>query len=268
MPIKTLDVPVAGLGYGAHVLPLVFDVVATANGLGARKEAQQAADLAGLETKEMLRTTRRTVELLCSNKKHSLGLHPALYFYNGKGQFHAAALTNALEWFKELEDQGKVSDFLRVRSEFEALLLKHPTIAMPAANKLGAGRRSRPRAKEIFSLALKLLQAGKSSDEAWAEIVAQEKYAYLATDDHEEKQAAQSGVPGGDFHRDQKSGMFFAQALPTAQKCELCRGLLHVNGMVADHIQEKSRGGTSATANGRWIHPRCNSEREVNRRSA
>lgn len=266
-PIRTLDVPVAGPGYGAHVLPFVFDVVATANRLSDRKGATDSlseADTEGQATLLMLKKTLRAVELICSNKPWSLGLHPALYFYTSGEGFQPAAFANILEWLNDLEDMGKVRDFMAVRSRFEALLLTHPAIARPAANKLGSGRRSRPRTKELFSRILALLSEGKTKDEVWSAVSTDDRYAYLATDDLEDRQALFSGAPGAKFATGTKSAIFLAQALPGAQTCVLCGGLLHMNGIVADHVVPRSLGGSSASANGRWIHPRCNSDREAN----
>lgn len=266
VPIKTLDVPLAGLGYGAHVLPFVFDLVSTANNLSQRSIlTTDPADEDGLATVDMLRRTKKAVSLILSNQPLSLGLHPSLYFYTAGGTFQASALTHAMEWFLDLEKAGKIPAFLKVRAEFEKLLLEHPSIAKPAANKLGAGRRSRPRTKELFTLVFDALTSGKSSEETWAEIVRLERYAYLVTDDLTEKQIPLLGKDGGRFSKGAKSAAFAAQMLPQAPTCPLCGGFLHINGMVADHTVPRSEGGSSGSANSRWVHPRCNSERPGSR---
>ena len=43
MPVNTLDVPLAGFGYGSHVLPFAFDLVNVANGLGLPDSTRKAA---------------------------------------------------------------------------------------------------------------------------------------------------------------------------------------------------------------------------------
>jgi hypothetical protein len=67
------------------------------------------------------------------------------------------------------------------------MLLDHPVIAKPATNKLGSGRRTRPRAKELFSEILASLTLGKSGELTWREITAKEKFAYLLTEDAGER---------------------------------------------------------------------------------
>ena len=268
-PIRTLEIPMAGLGYGAHVLPFVFEVVNTANRLQDRRNTDVAEpDTVGQATHLMLKKTRRAIELLCSNKPPSLGLHPALYFYTSGGEFHPAALNNAMEWFMDLEDTGKIRSFLKVRREFEGLLLSHPSMAKPATNMLGSGRRTRPRTKDLFSEILASLLSGKTGEATWGEITAKDKFAYLLSDDAGERLEATLGVPGAPFTRGAKSAAYFAQTLPTAQKCALCGGLIHMNGIVDDHAEPRSAGGSSASENGRWVHPRCNSEREYSEREA
>ena len=93
-PIKTLDVPLAGLGYGASVIRLAFDLVALTNRLpvpdSTRRKAPGAPmpdDVQGSDTLSYLRRTKRLVQFILSNEAYSLGLHPALYFYNGKRHF-------------------------------------------------------------------------------------------------------------------------------------------------------------------------------------
>ena len=265
LPIRTLDVPLAGAGYGAHVLPFVFDLVTTANSIATRSAgATEPADVEGGATVEMLKRTRKALHLLLSNQPNSLGLHPSLYFYTAGGAFQASALTHAMEWFMDLERDGKTRNFLKIRERFEALLLSHPSVAKPATNKLGSGRRSRPRTKELFSAIMDLLLTGKSADEAWEAITKIDKYKYLVTDDLVDQQLPTLGKEGGRFSKGAKSAAFAAQMLPQAPKCPLCGGFLHTNGMVADHEIPKSEGGSAGSANGRWVHPRCNSEREAN----
>jgi len=257
LPIKTLDVPLAGLGYGAHVLPFVFDLVSTANGLSQRAApVNDPADDEGLATVDMLKRTRKAISLLLSQQPLSLGLHPSLYFYTAGGAFQASALTHAMEWFMDLEKAGKTSTFLKVRAQFEALLISHPAVAKPAANKLGAGRRSRPRTKELFTAILESLADGNSSEEAWTKITQVDRFAYLVTDDLVDKQIPLLGKEGGRFSKGTRSAAFAAQMLPQAHKCPLCGGILHINGMVADHTGPRPDGGSAGSADGRMVQPR------------
>jgi len=269
LPIKTLDVPLAGFGYGASVLPFAFDLVSLANELSIPDSTNKKRNLKdnlkddpnGKETIQFLRTAKKGAELLLSNDPASLGLHPALYFYTSSGAFQREALFNVLAWTTQLVASNQIIPFLKVRAAFEKLLIDRPVLSKPAVHKLGSGGRSRKRMVQLYDRMLALLEAGNSTDDTWTTIISEAEFKFLATDDLEQKQQVHDGKPHGSFSRASKSAGFLDQALPTAAKCALCGGLLHVNGIVTDHIKDKALGGSSASANAQPVHPRCNSEK-------
>ncbi len=275
VPIKTLDLPLAGFEYGSHVLPFAFDLIATTNrivmpsGTSKGKWAKEFPDdKSGAATVEFLKKTKKMVELVLSKERHSLGLHPALYFYSPDGSFQATTLFNMTHWLMELYEQKKLNNFVKVRARFEAIIMAHPAFVHPPKNALGSGKRTRARMVELFSQTLSHLEGGMTADEAWASLIAEEKFGYLVAAEAQAKQDAAEGVPGRAFDRAAKSGSYLAQAVSTAIKCPLCQGLMHTNGMVSDHTEERSKGGSSARDNARQVHPICNSNREMNERQA
>jgi Protein of unknown function DUF262/HNH endonuclease len=270
VPLKTLDLPLAGFGYGADVLPFSFDFVSAANELSVAdsttKKREVKDDLPddpnGAEAVNYLKETKKGAELLLSARSPSLGLHPALYFYTSGGAFQPAALFNVYAWIKQLEQSGKIVDFLRVRGKFEQMILDHPVLGKPATHRLGSGGRTRRRMVTLYDGLLDRLLDGDDPSEVWAEMTGRSDFAFLLTDEQEQQQRKSEGAAGKGFSRAAKSGAFLEEALPSAPRCGLCGGLLHVNGIVSDHIVEKEQGGSSAGANARPIHPRCNSERK------
>jgi Protein of unknown function DUF262/HNH endonuclease len=271
-PIKTTDVPLAGLGYGADVIRFAFDMVALANELpvpdSTRRKATEDAlsdDESGLETIKYLQKVKRTAQLILSNQKFSLGLHPALYFYTAGGAFQPASLHNAIALFLALEKRDKLLQFLRVRGKLEDLILEHPVVVKPAAHKLGSGARTRAKMVLLFERAIAILSQNPDLDKAWRKLVSE--FPHLADDDKDEKDESNKGTAGASFSRGAKSAAFLS-GLSTVARCNLCGGLLHRNGMVADHKEEKSKGGTSASRNARMVHPACNSNRvKINARN-
>ncbi|HEX3944000.1 MAG TPA: DUF262 domain-containing protein [Rhizomicrobium sp.] len=111
-PINTLDLPMAGLGYGAHVLPFVFDLVVLVNEAHIPDSSQKkptggkkakgetvSEDSDGGQTVQYLMNVRSMLYRLCSKNASSLGLHPALYFYSQSGAFqrsHCCILSRCL----------------------------------------------------------------------------------------------------------------------------------------------------------------------------
>jgi hypothetical protein len=269
-PITTLDVPLAGFGYGSHVLPFAFDLVTRTNKLAVQDSTRRnspteelADDADGMKTVKYLQRIKHILQLICSNDARSLGLHPALYFYTPDGIFQAAALLNAADWFVDLESRGKLNDFLKARSKFETLILDHPVVVKPPAHALGSGVRTRARVISLYGRIFELLSGGKSASAVWKTIIEEPDFLFLKPDEREQQQALLSGAPGKRFGARAKSAGYFAQALPNALKCDLCGGILHINGMTADHKEEKSQGGSSASINARYVHPICNSNRKA-----
>jgi hypothetical protein len=207
-----------------------------------------------------LQRVKKAIQLILSNDASSLGLHPALYFYTAGGSFQPAALHNAMAWFLGLDKRGKLLQFLKVRKAFEDMIIAHPVIVKPAAHKLGSGARTRGRMLELFDRLLEILSKRAASPErVWKKLA--DEFPHLVADEKDEREASRGGKPGEKFGRGAKSAASL-RSLPGLERCALCGGLLHRNGKVVDHATERSKGGSSAARNARWVHPICNSNRE------
>ena len=260
-PIKSLDIPLAGAGYGPDALRLSFDLVALANGLSVPDSSRSKGasdelpiDDEGKLTNRYLNETRKLVRLLLSNHASSFGLHPALYFYSSRGVFQSSALLNVAAWIADLRRRDKLDSFRLARGKFEDLLVAHPELVRPETHKLGSGTRTRSKMVEVLNEALK--QTGKDVDAAWTAL--KEKYPDRLADDNP---ATTGTLPGARFHRQTKSAVLLAD-LPHTARCPICNGFLHINGKVVDHKVNRSQGGTANISDGRWVHPICNSARD------
>jgi hypothetical protein len=261
-PIKSLDIPLAGVGYGPESLRLAFDLVALANGLNVPdssrskgSEDELPADDEGDLTAKYLNEVRKLVRLLLATHPSSFGLHPALYCYSSKGVFQPAAILNISAWMMNLRKRNQLDRFRKVRGRLEELMLAHPELVRPESHKLGSGSRTRSKMVEVLNEALGQSEKTDDIEVAWAAL--KEKYPDRLVDDHPSENGT---LPGARFHRQTKSAVLLAE-LPHAQKCPICKGFLHINGKVVDHKQRRADGGTANVADGRWVHPVCNSNR-------
>lgn len=259
LPVKTLDVPMAGQGYGPHVLPFLFDLVNLANDVAIPDSSNKRvvadalpADPDGSETTRFLTTLRAILWRLCSTHASSLGLHPALYFYSANGTFQPTALLSFVALFKKY-GTPEYKQFTAVREKFEEFLMSHRSIT-EAVRQLGSGSRSRPRVLAFYTALLDELHKGKSPAEARAILAANEQYAFLFAD-----VVGPDAVRGGAFTRQTKGAVYLRDAMPTALKCPTCGGRVHRNGMQTGHIEHKREGGASEVDNGMIQHPFCNS---------
>lgn len=260
LPVKTLDVPVAGHGYGPQVLPLVFDlvnlvndvVVADSSNKRITKEEAFVIDPDGAKTIDYLTKTREMMWRICSNYPSSLGLHPALYFYSPSGTFQPGALLAFVTLFKEWGTK-EFKALTLARSKFEEFLLSHRGIT-EAVRKLGSGARSRPRILALYRTIFSNIENGKTAQEIHDVLAANSDFAFLVVEP-----PPKTGAPGKTFKREVKGGAFLQGALPTAPKCPTCGGLLHRNGMQTGHREHRRDGGSSNLANAQMQHPFCNS---------
>lgn len=260
LPIKTLDVPMAGPGYGPHVLPFLFDLVNLTNKVAVADSSNKRikgdeglnTDTDGNATINYLSETRRALWRLCSTNPSSLGLHPALYFYSPSGAFQAGALLSFVALFKEWDTQ-EFRNFISVRKEFEDFLLANRGIT-EAVRKLGSGSRSRPRLISLYRRIIDDLLGGKTRQEIAAALASDEEYQFMVA-----APALPIPPPPGKFSRDVKGAAFVRDALPTASRCPTCGGIMHRNGMQAGHREAHRDGGSGTVANAMMQHPFCNS---------
>lgn len=262
LPIRTLDVPVAGQGYGPHVLPFIFDLVNLVNEVAipdsSRKKIKDetlAIDSDGSETVHYLTNVRATLYRICSIHASSLGLHPALYFYTLSGVFQPAALLSIVALFKDF-DTPEFLEFTKIRAAFEELLMDHRGIT-EAIRQLGSGSRSRPRVLSLYRMMIEEFKAGNDAKAVVAKLSAMPDFAFLFA---EEPTGLFDDLPKGKrFSRDTKGAAYLRDALPTAPRCATCQGLLHKNGMQAGHKKHRREGGTGHVSNAMMQHPFCNS---------
>ena len=262
LPIRSLDLPMAGQGYGPHVLPFVFDLVNIGNRVAVAdssnkrvKEEEFPIDTDGAVTISYLTEIRRMLWRFCSNHPSSLGLHPALYFYSRNGTFQPAALLSFVVLMKEWETTDYLA-FTDVRAKFETFLMANRNIT-EAVRKLGTGNRSRPRIIGLYRKIISRLREGKEPSEVADELRATAEYGFLIDDVDETMPFL--ALEGGTFTRETKGAAFIADALPSAPKCPTCGGLMHKNGMQVGHRQHRRSGGSNDVSNAMMQHPFCNS---------
>jgi hypothetical protein len=263
LPIRTLDLPMAGHGYGSHVLPFVFDLVNITNRVQVSdssnkkvKEAEEGflLDPDGDKTIAYLTNVRRILRRLCSNHASSLGLHPGLFFYSRSGSFQPAALLSFITLMRDW-DTTDFLGFTEVRQPFEAFLMANRNVT-EAIRQLGTGNRSRPRIISLFRTILTKLKENKSPEQVADDLREMKEFAFLIEPAEEKLMLA---LEGGSFTRETKGAAFLADALPSAPRCPTCSGLLHRNGMQVGHRNAKREGGSGDVSNAMLQHPFCNS---------
>ncbi|MBY5669188.1 HNH endonuclease [Rhizobium leguminosarum] len=263
LPIKTLDLPVAGRGYSA--LPFVYELVNWANDVPDYTKSKEPppADIDGKQTLAHLRTVRDAVDLITGIKMKSLGLHPVVYFYTRGGDFQPVAFIAACAFVRELAKAGRLPKFTKVRGQFEEFLLRHKEFITLIIKRTGAGRRSLGRIIRYFETLLREFTEGNSEEQVLDVLRNDPEFVFLV---------ASMGIPSvrheGDnptrrFSRSTKSASFFQAATQGGVRCGVCHALVHVNSMQFDHIDDKAVGGSTGMQNSQATHPYCNSAKAI-----
>jgi hypothetical protein len=254
-PLKTLDVPLGGTVSPVDALSLLIEFLTIA-GSRAQKVmpiGDYLDDDTGDGTIKVLLNTREVLRRLTGNGPSSLGLHPAVYFYNEQGKYSrflflgmTALITEKLRnndssWFKI---------FTNVRHKIEQFLINNKsTIGLVLQNMSRSQRISKMR--DLFDFLVSEAAKGEG-----LEI---------------EKAIAHMGLRGRilDVNSTQltphisdetKSMIFIQNAITKALRCPICDGLLDPSKSVSyDHILPVREGGSGHIANTQLVHPYCNS---------
>jgi len=274
-PIKTLELPVAGHGYGANSLPLIYEMVNLANGLPIEDPSQyktgRKKKISGKKREEndesiderklpdesvLLRTLQNTKKLarkMTGMHASSLGLHPAVYFYSASGRHQPTAVLSMCAVVKELSDAGKLNDFCKIRSEFEEYLLQQKELINQVTRKTGSMAKGYKLLKEYFWFVLDRFIDGKKASEIIKDLNENEKFAFLKIEEIPEKSKS------NEFSTGAKQHAFLEEALASAVTCKICGARKHSKSMTADHVLDKSKGGKGSSDNLQYVHPYCNS---------
>lgn len=265
-PIKTMDVPVAGRGYSAYTLPLMFELVNLANGIpivdASKKRKKGDEDVNespddGTKTLQFLKNTRKLVYRISGTHPSSLGLHPLVYFYSLTGRYQPTAFLAGAAFIRDLDERRKFSDFTSVRSQFEDFFVKYKSFNNQIVLKFGSMAKGYGHIRDLYLFVMAYLLEKKSDEEVISLLKNDSRFNYLLSAIPERNNA---GTESANFSKDTKSAAFLREALGNPPvKCSICGGFMHKNSIHIDHDKRKRDGGSNALANAKLAHPYCDS---------
>lgn len=253
-PIKTLDLPLGGTASPVDALKMLVDIFAIVDGQADATKAINALaeDKDGTVTVTALKRCLKVATRLTGNESGSLGLHPAVYFYNEQGKHSRFLFLGVL---RSLSDHIRNNDkhwfkkFTSARGEIERLLVsKKPLVNQGLANV--SNKQRIERVADLLNGLVVAFHEGNSLDGDLIISLLKLK-----------------GQPGTfealdyivDFNPEVKSAIFLKNALKTAIVCPICNGLISAMQSVSyDHIIAKVNGGAGQFENGQLSHPYCN----------
>ncbi len=209
-------------------------------------------DDSGDGTLKVLRNAVQVLNRLTGNGPGSLGLHPAVYFYNEQGKYSRFLFLGMTALVSEKlrnNNSGWFKSFTSVRQKIEQFLINNKsTIGLVLQNMSKAQRV--PKMRDLFDYLV-----GAATKNEPLEVG---------------KAISHLGITGRILEVDgkqtsphisdeTKSMLFIQNSIAKALPCPICGGLLDPQKSVSyDHITPQREGGSGHIDNVQMAHPYCN----------
>lgn len=255
MPLKTLDVPLGGSVSPVDALGLLIEyltISGTTQAYGAKTIDKYDDEGQGDATISILNSALLIVQRMTGNSAGSMGLHPAVYFYNERGKYSRFLFLGMASLIAEKlrnNDNLYFKKFTAARKNLEKFLMSNKSLIGILLQNMGKGNRV-SKMRDLFSFLV-----AESADRL---VLPEEAIAHLGLRGRIfDVNAIQQGPTR--FSDDDKSQIFITKALSNALTCTVCGGMLDPNKSVSyDHLTRVRDGGTGTPSNGDLVHPFCN----------
>lgn len=252
-PIKTLQLPLGGSASTLDALSLLIRLLSITDGTqtSRRPKLEDADnDSDGSLTVATLKNLLGSLNRISGNDGASLGLHPVVYFYSDRGKYLPDLFLGMVYLLKGKllnNDSGFFKKFTTNRAAIEDFLVTNKALLSQILQQIS----SRARIERVADILNYLVISAE--EKSTIEGVAAAAGLKGSIVDLREK------VEGKSFSDTGKSAIMIRQALKSALKCPICRGLLEPSMSVSyDHITRKEDGGSGDDDNGQLCHPYCN----------
>lgn len=265
-PIATVELPIAGHGYGSQTLPLIFDFLNIANDIPVKDSSKEKKKLqlsdrgkpVGDDVLKILRNAKRLAQIFTGKDPSSLGLLPAIYFYSVSGRHQPTAVLAMASLVMQLKGDKRLLKFVSIRARFEEFLLSHKHYVNQITVKHGSMAKGYARLRDLFDFIIRQLLDGKTDAEIEESLAKHTTYHYLLS-----KERVKQTDKIKEFSRKAKQVAFLQDALEMARKCPICGARKDNKSITADHIVDKKHGGLATTDNLNYVHPFCNSSKDA-----
>jgi hypothetical protein len=255
VPIKTLDVPLGGSVSPVEALGLLIEyltIAGTTQAGGTKTIDKYDDDVAGIETTEILKKALQIVQRMTGNTSESLGLHPAVYFYNERGKYSRFLFLGMASLIAEKlrnNDDSFFKKFTSSRQKLEAFLMSNKSLIGILLQNMAKGVRI-SKMRDLFAYLV--------ANSAQAIVEPEDAITHLGL----RGRIIDVNTPQGParFSDDTKSEIYISKALAGAITCSVCGGKLDPSKSVSyDHKTPVRDGGIGHPSNGDLVHPYCNS---------
>lgn len=254
LEVRTIELPIGGAKSPVDALALLVNFLEIAGSTQntTRNIDDDDEDIDGSDTIALLRQSRRVASRLAGDSPGSLGLHPAIYFYNERGVHTRYLFLGTVKLIAE-QIQNNNSNFFRkftkVRAKIESFLIENKSLITQAFTNVNRDARVR-RAGDLFQLLLNKFDDGK-------EVTPEELFAGIGLGGRIVD--VRNLQTKAEVSTQTKAAVAMATGLANAARCPICRGVLYPKKSVSyDHVVRVRDGGTGEFENVQMTHPYCN----------
>jgi Protein of unknown function DUF262/HNH endonuclease len=262
-PLKTLELPLGGSVSPVDALSLLIEFLTIAANRAPEVLTidKYSDDDSGEGTITALKNSLQVLNRITGNTPGSLGLHPAVYFYNERGKYTRYLFLGMASLIADKvrnNDSAFFRKFTEARERVERFLIENKSLITLLLTNMSKAQRS-SKMRDLFNFLVNEANAGRelTSEGAVAQLGLRGRILDVNT-------------PQTSPHifEDTKSILFVRQAITRALPCPLCRGFLDPSKSVSyDHIKPVRKQGTGDISNVQLVHPYCNSS-EVHKTGA
>ena len=253
--LPALDLAIGGNASSFSALQMLLDIFVIAEGQESISMAMKKLtdDTDGSQTTTILKRVRKVIQRITGKAPGSLGLHPAVYFYNHLGRHSRFLFLGTLTTFANAvikHDKKFFHDFTKNRSKIESILIEKKSSINQALANISSSTRIQKVSKLIAGLVEDTTNNVEIDDKRiLLHLGLEGKFSDLKALDTPK-----------DFSDVTKATANIRMVLSTAPRCPICGGLLDVTkGTNSDHIIPKRDGGKGTIDNHQYTHPFCNS---------
>ena len=153
-PLKTLELPLGGSVSPVDALALLIDFLTIA---GTRDKDGKTIDKYDDDTKGSMTVTvlkqgLQVLNRIAGNQAGSLGLHPAVYFYNERGKYSRFLFLGMVATIQDTirnNNSGFFKEFTKARRRLEQFLVDNKSLIGIILQNLSKGQRV-PKMRDLF----------------------------------------------------------------------------------------------------------------------
>jgi hypothetical protein len=254
-PLRTLDVSFGGPVSPVDALSLLIEFLTIAGERSAQPLtlARSNEDKIGDATISVLKKALEVLNKITGNSPGSLGLHPAIYFYNERGKYSRFLFLGMVTLLTEKirnNDSHFFKKFSKSRTHVERFLVENKATITLLLQNMSKGQRV-PQMHSLFGFLI-----SSTSDTGHAPSVEAAMNALGLQGRILDLTTSRASLH---FSDETKSQLFIETATKSALKCSICDGYLQPTKSISyDHKVRVRDGGNGHASNGQLVHPYCN----------